>query len=319
MKYSSTLRLMNVVLFALLGTGTGILGIYFGFVIAPHLWFGDFAIGFKAPDMSLALVSLLGALGLAGFGISLLGFVKSIMSLVKKDDEIVRQAFGCYIALGYIVAVFFLLNAVWLYRLLTSNIGFDDLGFAIVIYVILMLVALIASSIPLVKMFGEGEGTNRVMMTLSEAAIAVNLAIAVEFCVIFCANVGKINNYAHADVMATKFGLYALVPFLAAVVACIALLGYKRAEKAGAYRKLNGVLFECSLAIDALAIVMAGIFAYVYKDNPYSLMAKGVMMNWSYNEEFAIASWIVGGIMFLLSCLLVYLTVCPPKAKAVER
>lgn len=318
MKYSPTVRLINVVLFALLGFGFGYLGVYFGILVGPNLWLENLPFGMKVPEMSLALVMLLGALGLAGLLLSVLGLVKSILSLVRRDDERVRQAFGCYIGIGYLIAVFFLLNAVWLYRLLTTNIGFNEIGFAIVIYVILMIVALVASSIPLVKMFGEGEGTNRVMGILTRSVIAASLAVAVPFFIAFLRIASNQELVSHPDIMMTKFGLYALVPFVAAVIGCVALFGYGRAEKAGTYKKLNGLLFESALLVLGAAIIVAGVLNYVYKDGPYSLIASVVKSQVSSDiyTEFTVCSSIVGGLIAILSLVLMYFTVFPPKLKS---
>lgn len=320
MKYSSTIRLVNLVLFALLGVAFGWLGVYFGLLVSPSLWLQNLPFGLKVPDMSLVLTVLLGVAGLAGLIISVIGVVKSAISLVRKDDEIVRQCFGCYISIGYLVAVFFLLNAVWLYRLVTTNLGFDDLGFAIVVYVILMIVALIASSIPLVKMFGEGEGTNRVMLILSRTLVSANISVALVF---FLAWINILSNrdiVSHADIMSTKFGVYALIPFIAALVGCVAVLGYRRAEKAGQYRKINGIIFESTLCVDGIAIIMAGVLNYIYRDGPYALMASSVKseLTDAIANEFSVCSYIVGGLIVVLALVLVWFTIFPPKFKQAE-
>lgn len=320
MKYSSTVRLINLVIFALLGVGFGYLGVYFGLLVSPSLWLQNLPFGMKVPDMSLALTIMLGALGIAGLLLSLLGFIKSILSLVRKDDEVVRQCFGCYIGIGYLVAVFFLLNAVWLYRLVTSNLGFDDLGFAIVVYVILMIVALIASSIPLVKMFGEGEGTNRVMSILSSTLIAADLGIAIPFGLAWIVVLGNKEIISHANIMATKFGIYALLPIIACLIGVIALFGYRRAQKANQYRKLNGILFETALCVNGASIIVAGVLNYIYRDGPYALMAAHVKSELASNiaNEFSIVSYIVGGVIVVLALVLVYFTIFPPKLKQIE-
>ena len=317
MKYSPTIRLINLVLFALLGVGFGFLGIYFGILVSPSLWLQNLPFGMKVPDMSLALAIMLGAAGLAGLIVCVIGFLKSILSFVRKDDEIVRQCFGCYISLGYLVAVFFLLNAVWLYRLTTSNLGFDDLGFAIVIFVILVIVALIASSIPLVKMFGEGEGTNRVMAIITRTLVAADVAIAIPFAGAFFVINANRGIVSHADIMVTKFGVYALLPLVAAVIGVLAIVGYARAEKAGAYKKLNGILFESALCVNGAAIIVAGVLNYIYSDGPYALMATHVKseLSSSISNEFSVCSYIVGSVIVILAFILVYFTIFPPKLK----
>lgn len=315
MKYSSTVRLINTILFALLGVGFGFLGVYFGILVAPYLWLGRLPFSMSVPNISLGLAVLLGALGIAGLIVSLFGFVKSILSLVRKDDEIVRDCFGCYIGIGYIAAVFFLLNAVWLYRVFTSNIGFDDIGFAIVIYVILMILALIASSIPLVKMFGEGEGTNRVMAIITRALVAIDLGIFLPFGIGYIA-VKTAEPFSHQPTMAIKFGIYALIPLVAAIVGCLAYFGYRKAQKAGKYIKRNGLIFESALCVNGAAIIVAGILNYIYRDQPTSIMAPAVQSQWStYMNEFSVCSYIVGGAIVLLSLILIYFTIFPPKLK----
>ena len=317
MKYSSTIRLINLVLFALLGVGFGYLGVYFGILVSPSLWLQNLPFSLKVPDMSLALTIMLGALGLAGLIISVIGLVKSIFSLVRRDDEIVRQCFGCYISIGYLVALFFLLNACWLYRLVTTNLNFDDLGFAIVVYVILMIVAVIASSIPLVKMFGEGEGTNRVMIILTRTLLTAFFGIAVPFLAAYFVIQGNREIVSHADIMSLKFGLYGLISAIAGLVAGVAMLGYVRAEKAGQYRKINGIFFESSICVGGIGMIVAGILNYVYRDGPYALMAAHVKseLTSSIATEFSVVSYIVGGLFIVLALVLMFFTVFPPKLK----
>ena len=316
MKYSFTIRLLNLLLFAALGVGFGFLGVYFGLIVSPNLWTGALPGGLKVPDMSLALALMLGALGLAGLTVCVFGLVKSVLAIVRRnDDEMVRSAFGCYISIGYVVAVFFLMNAVWLYRLLTTNLGFDDIGFAIIIYVILLIVALIASSIPLVKMFGEGEGTNRVMRVISRSALAIDLGIFLPLLLAFFVMIANQDSISHASILITKFGTYWIAPFIACALAGVALFGYARADKAGTYNKLNGILFESAICVNGLGIILMGILNYVYWDGPYALMAKSVASQLSENTaiEFTVVSSIVGGVMILLAALLVYLTLFPKK------
>ena len=104
-------------------------------------------------------------------------------------------------------------------------------------------------------------------------------------------------------------GLTALVTLVAAALTAVAALGYHKADKAGNVVKLNGLLFEGALAVDAGGILAASIVEYVLqsqKNAPLSsLIAKRVVSTSSNYLDFLVMGCIVGGLLLLLVLVLV--------------
>lgn len=310
MKYSSTTRLINVIIFALLAVGFGVLGVYFEFIVAPYLWVGNGPI--DLPDLGWGLVAMLGALGVSGLLISLYGLFTAVRSVLKgNDDALVRRSFSSYVALGYLVAIFFLINGVWLYRLTSTNIGYDDIGFVVVVYIIAFLIAIIVSNIPVLRMYGEGEELNKIMRIITGAltAIACSLVLVYGISWIVLASAGDV--YQKAAV-STEFLVGTLCYLAAFVLVGAAFLGYGRADKAGVINKLNGILFELGLMVIGGSIIGAGAMEYVQQSgkNPpaISLVGKTVPTNNAAYMDFSIMAWIFGGVIVLFACYLLIST-----------
>ena len=227
MKYSPSTRLINIIINAVLAAGFGFLGVWFAFLITPNLLtVQNSVVNIEIPEISVGLSVMLGSLGLAGMLVSLIGLAYSFMAFFRGgNDDLVRKTFSCYIALGYIVAFFFLLNATWLYRLTSSNLGDNDLGFIITVFVILAIIALIATNVPLLHMYGEGEHTNKIMHAITLAFVASDLAVALTFGVLCLANLGNLGTFAYSKDVLTKAGIFALIPLVAALLGLLALFG----------------------------------------------------------------------------------------------
>ncbi len=323
MKYSPSVRLINTIVFAVLFAGFAFLGIWFGFVYGTHIVSKlPISDDIDLPDISVGLIVLMAGLGFAGAIISGLGLFFSLRSLVAGGrDEPVRKAFGCYIALAAMAAIFFFLNAMWLYRLTSTNLSSKvDLAFVIVVYVILLVVSIIGASVPLMHMYGEGEHTNEIMQTLSLALAAVLLGAGIAMgCIYIGALSAKGSNVKEIKL---KSGLLALGALVSGLVALVARIGYGRAEAKNAISKKNAFLFIGGLALAGLLIAGAGIFSNleVYNDahNVYFMTARlnTNKVTTGYEYEFAVMSYVTGGIVFLLAGVLGYYTIFPPKVRA---
>lgn len=315
MKYSSTTRLLNIIVFALLTLGFGALAVYFGFMVAPFVWTGKGA-PVDIPDLSLALVLMLGCYGLAAATASVIGLINSVRSLLKSsDDKLVRKSFNSYFAVGYITSAAILLNAVWLYRLTTTNLKYDNIGFIVTVYVIAFILVMVATNVPLVKLYGEEENASSSMIVLLQSSFASGFGIAVPFlaCFIFAAANGSAN--AGYKVMVWKFATYAAIPCIGALVALVGVLLQNKADKAGSVKKSPAVLLYSSFGVYGLALIAAGIFSLVYRstDSKFSLMnAKGVG-SWTYWLDTSVMSFIVGGVIVIAAIALVVLTLVSPK------
>ena len=301
MKYSPTTRLINVIVCALLAAGFGYLAVYFGCLVTPFLWVGRGPI--DLPTMGLGLPLMLGAFGFAGLLVSLYGLFNAVLSVVReKDDRLVVRTFGCYVAVGYLIALFCFFNATWLYRLTSTNIGYGEYAFVITVYAVLFIITLIVSNIPVLKLFGENEELNKIMQILDGTVLVSTLAIGVLFGVSYL-NFKATGDVANKDLVLRNMGIASLVFLFAAVLSGLAFFGYIKADKAGVIRKLNGFLFEGSLLAVGGAILFAGVAEYLSQSgkNPSSVsfVAKTTPnINTSY-MEFSVMAFILGSLIVL--------------------
>ena len=320
MKYSPSTRLINIIINAVLAAGFGFLGVWFAFLITPNLLtVQNSVVNIEIPEISVGLSVMLGSLGLAGMLVSLIGLAYNFMAFFRGgNDDLVRKTFSCYIALGYIVAFFFLLNATWLYRLTSSNLGDNDLGFIITVFVILAIIALIATNVPLLHMYGEGEHTNKIMHAITLAFVASDLAVALTFGVLCLANLGNLGTFAYSKDVLTKAGIFALIPLVAGLLGLLALFGFARAERRNVVKKLNSFLFSGLVGVNGIAIIVTGLIGHLHYENGVkniSFMAKLYGASYIAQIEFSVMSYIVGGILVLLAFVLAYTTIVPPKKR----
>lgn len=321
MKYSTSTRFLNLIINFVLFCGFGFLGVWFGFVITPNLFTGNQpSADIKLPETSVALNAMLGILGIAIALLALAGFIYAFRAFFRgSNDDLVRKTFSMYTAMGYVVSIFFFLNAVWLYRLTSSNFGDNDLAFVIIVYVILLIVALIATNVPVLHMYGEGEHTNEIMRGVTSGLLATDLAVAIVFGVLALSNLGNVGSFAHSNDVILKCGLLAIFALVGAIVTLGARLGYAKAERRQVVKKSNAFLFEGALAVNGLAIVGAGVLRHVEYELKYdniSFMGKVYGAKFASSVEFITMSYIVGGVILIAAAILAYFTVFPPKVSA---
>ncbi|MCR5491107.1 MAG: hypothetical protein K6F32_03150 [Bacilli bacterium] len=318
MKYSSTPRLINTIIFALFFLGFGFLAVYYGILMNPFLWItagsplGDVATG------SIALCEMFGAVGFAGTIISCFGLMYSVKSLLKSnDDELVQKSFLSYIGLGYMLAGVFFLNAIWLYRLTTTNFGYDGIGFVIVVYLLATIVLMIATNVPLVKILGEEEDGTKTMALITGSFAAANLGLALSFLGPWLRNLAA-GAYSNSDIVNLKYMVFTLLPLVSACLAFLATLGYKKAQKEGTPKKTNAFLFAGAVGVDGIAMIVAGVFSYLWQDKKLSFITSvgGTAAKNANAMEFTVVSIIIGSLLVIGAVVLAILTVKPPKLKS---
>ena len=317
MKYSPTTRLINVIVCALLCAGFGYLAVYFGILVAPFLWVGRGPI--DLPTMSLGLPLMLGGFGFAGLLISLYGLVNSVLSIMKeRDDAPVVRTFGSYIAVGYLISLFCFFNATWLYRLTSTNIGYEEFPFVITVYAVLFVITLVVSNIPVLKLFGENEELNKMMQILDGTVVASTLSLGVLFGVCYLVFNGS-GDVANKALVLRNMGIASLIFLFAACLSTLAFFGYRKADKAGVTKKLNGFLFEGSIASIGGAVLFAGIAEYLSQvgKNPSNVSFVGKTTpntNPAY-MEFSVMAFILGSLLILGACYLAWNTAKGNAAK----
>lgn len=316
MRNYSTMRSVNIFLFCLLMAGFGALAVYFGFLQTPFIWTGKGAV-VDLPDMSYALVLMLGAIGIAGFIISTYGFAVSIMSVVKRNDNYTVRAFASYIALGYVLCVALLLNAAWLYRLTTTNYGYNEFGFVITLYVIALIVLLIAANVPLVKLYGEEKNSGKTMKVITGTVTAINFGLALPFFLSYL-NALSTGTFNMSSIVTMKFGIYALIAFVAFIVSLASFIAFSKADKEGKESVLGFSLFGVTSLVDAVAIITCGVFAQLFSEKNISFMAGKIGGLFSYSTEFAVMSYIIGILLVVGVVSVIIYSLTPHKKKNTE-
>ena len=321
MKYSSTVRTINVVIFAILTAAFAFLGVWFGFLVVPFQWRGGSGSPLAAnfPSMSFGLAATFGVLGITGAIVALRGLVASILSLSRNDDEIVIRSFGAYIGVGLVVTIFFFLNALWLYRLTTTNFKFDDIGFVIAVYAIAGIILMFVTLVPLSKIFGDHDRYNEIMRILSFTFGAAMLATAAVFAGALITLLQNKATTTHANELLLEFGMGALLPCLAFIAYGLALLGYKKADRNNAVSKPAGFLFETGLCLTGASIIVAGVLEQIFqtKELRISLMTAEIAAKNPNYMDFAIMSYIVGGALVLAALYFAFQTAKGSKAKVI--
>lgn len=323
MKYSSTVRTINVVIFALLLGGFTFLAIWFGFMTVPFQWWGGSGspLGSDFPSTSFGLAAMFGIFGLAGAIVSLRGFVASVLSMLRgNDDELVLRSFGSYIGVGIIVAIYLLLNATWVYRLTSTNFHYEEIAFVCIVYTIAFIIVAFATLLPLSKIFGDHDRYNEIMRIISFTLGASTLAVAAVFFGPLINLLSHKATTANSDPLLVEFLVGTIIPFVASACFGFALLGYKKADRTGTVSKKNGFLFESGLFLTGGAIIAAGVIENIFqsKELKISLMASEVSARNANYLDFSIMSYIVGGLIVLAACYFAYQTALGSKAKLVK-
>jgi len=157
MKYSMTSRTLCVVFHAIIAAAMGLMGVWFGIFVVPEFlgahatqFYGDF--GFDRNGAFLLWYEL-AVVGLSLFVISLLGLIDGIKSILdSRNDEPVVRSFNAFICDGWVAAIFFALQGMLLWDLTANG---SNVAFVIVMALLIAIVLLIATNIPMVRLYDQ--------------------------------------------------------------------------------------------------------------------------------------------------------------------
>ena len=309
MKYSSTSRLVNAIVFPILLIAFGALGVYFSFFVSPTYLSSLGQAQYFTNNYAYNFSVNFGMLGIAVAALACYGTFLAIKGLNDKSDAAVEKTFFVYVAIAYVFAAWFALNALVFYRL----IGGAQYVFWIVIFVILLIGALIAGNVPLMKIL-DGRETNDILVILVEAAAALALGYicnTIPTTIVGIADSASGNgNYA---LYTNQLLVYSILGVVALCAACFAAALIKKGSK------LGEILAGATLLPFGGIFVATSIFEivnkYVAKESKFSLQGlRGVAggMDYIIMTMAVGAVLVIGGIIFLASSAL------PEKKKAVK-
>ncbi len=159
MKYTNTSRTLSLIFHTLIFLAFGAMGVYFGLAVAPCYFSNSALETISAP---YNLYSELGMVGLTLATISMYGIVNAVKSLQNpRDDAPVIKCFNAFIVEGYIAAIFCLLNGVVYFDAIRGGDSTSGkaLGFLIVLMILLFIGLMIATNIPMVKLYDRKDQT----------------------------------------------------------------------------------------------------------------------------------------------------------------
>lgn len=293
MKYSNTSRVLNLVFHGLIVLAFGALGLFFGLMVAP------FYKALSHPSYTelgapFVLYFELGVIGLTLCSISVYGFIQALKGIKEnRNDEPVVKAFTAFIVEGYIAALFFLLNAVVFFDIIKSN----SVAFVIIVGIVLAIALMIATNIPMVKLYDGKDQTPLLAGFAFGAAILFGWSTIVSL----GALIGSLSagTYGLCGLYNGQFLGYTIgYLVIALMVAFAGVLLLKRAQDPKA-QKLAGHLGAGSILVLAFIFIANGIVELYYNDG-YAIHLNGEGGAWQGNG-FGIASLVVGGLILIAS------------------
>jgi len=293
MKYSSSIRSINVAIFAILFAAFGALGCYFSFFVTPEFFIPTTGQAqFFTGNVPYNFAMEFGVLGLSIMIVALLGLILSIRSVKKEnDDKIVTASFLCYVAIGYIVCAFLLVNCVWFYRL----IGKSQVAWWIIVSLILLIATLIGSNIPMMKMLEDAD-SNVIMIVLTSVLAVVGFALTVTLGISLLTT--KFNPYGtNVDIQILKLFIFTLINLAIFAISLAASLIFFKNHKAGVTKKLPSLLGDVALFLVGGEIIATSIIEYVYRDTTkYHVSFQGLDGAYA-GLDFVVVGYIFGGLV----------------------
>ena len=316
MKYSSTPRYVNLVVTALLFLGFGALGCFFSFFVAPDYFdpcyqaIGSMSANFQGYSWNFSM--LLGVLGLSVMFLSGLGLYQSIRSLLPgSKDEDVTKVFLTYVAIGYVFAVWFFFNATLYYR----AIGREQFSFWIVVFILLMIGALVASNVPMMKIL-EDKDTNIVQSLIAKVIAVISLSFLLTIATTLILMLTKDGNYGILVAELLTYTAIALVVFLLSSSAtCL----FNKACKEGTESKLAENLTPAALAVMGAGFVAHGTLEHIFRTKKYSSLNVAGRPYWhnGAGTDYIVMAIIVGSIIFIAAVAIIVINVLPEKKKEI--
>lgn len=309
MKYTSTSRTLSLIAHALIFLAFGFMGIWFGFFVVPQYlggdaahWYSDSGLAFNT-NGSFFLWFELAVIGLSFMIISGIGFYHALKSLQDiRNDEPAVKSFIALICEGWISAVFFLLQAS-LFWDLTAN---GNVAFVIIMAIIIAIILLIATNIPMVKIFDQRDQKPLLRAFIGSAALVL-IIIAIE------AALGLIGSSTWANQKVQVSYLLMVVIAANFVAAIFAFFGWL---VMGKNKEEKGVRVATYLAAGSLCFVGVGLMVYGIMDICYQYAPGSSTVNLAahlYNKDlsefdlgFGIMGIVLGSLSLIGSLILAY-------------
>ena len=282
MKYTNTSRTLSLLAHALIVLAFGALGLYFGAFVVPE-YFGTDPTYFTKDLFSGAylLYLELAVVGLSMATISGYGLFYAIKGLINpRDDEPVVKSLTTLIIEGWAAGLFFLLQAVLFFDLTGNNGPNSNLVFVIIMSLLIAIIFLIATNIPMVKLY-DGKDQKPLLLGFIGAAMVFTCAIALEAGLSLIVNMANtsVNTWKQSEINCLLLTI--TLSNLAAFV--LLLLAWLNKFKNGT--KVPGFMAGGAVIAVAAGLIIYGILTIVWRDN-------GIHLNYALEEG---KTYIFGG------------------------
>ncbi len=310
MKYTSTSRTLSLIAHAIILAGAAFMGILFGFFVAPEFLSspdyltGDSWLSFTNSGAYFLWYEL-AVVGLVLAVISLFGFISAIKSLLNPhDDEPAVRSFSALICQGWIAAIFFLLQAALLWDL-TAN---GNIVFVIVMALLIAIILLIATNIPMVKIFDQRDQTPLLRDFIGCGAL-VSLVMGLEAAFSF---IGATTTNNKAQIF-QLLGVIITTSLISAILAFFAWL-YLGKNKNDKGLKVSSFLSAGSIGITGVGLLTYGIMDIAYQYIPgsknsyldvhlYNKLGQGVQ---GFDLGFGVMAIVLGSLLILGAFAIAY-------------
>ena len=316
MKYANTSRTLSFLAHLLIVLAFGALGLYFGAFVVPEYfgtdpkYFAEFLFdGAYLLYLELAVVGLSFAV-ISGYG--LFHAVKGLMN--PRDDEPVVKSLTTLIVEGWAVGLFFLL--VLFFDLTGSNGADSNLVFVIIMSLLIAIILLIATNIPMVKLY-DGKDQKPLLRGFIGGAMVFTCAIALEAGLSLLVNAtnSSLNVWKQSEI-----NLLLLTVTLANLAAFVLLLlAWLNNFKKG--NKLPGFMAGGAVIAVGIGLIIYGVLTIVWRDNGIHLnyaleSGKNYVFGAKWGYGFPIMNLVVGAVTCALGG---YIMIAGSKAELAKR
>jgi hypothetical protein len=312
MKYQNTSRVLCLGFHALIVAVFGALGIYFTFFVTP-LYFTVYQTYFITLTAAFNLYLELGVLGMALFTISIYGLIQGIKAvLTPSDDAPVVKSFTAFIVEGYVASLFFLANGLVFFDLTSGSSG--NLAFVIIMAIIFAILLLIATNIPMVRLY-DGKNQNPLLAGLSLGGAVTFVYLALSYILALIGSASHSAEYYTNIINPSLLGLFFASLIIAGLLIASAVLILKSGDKK---KKVNiaGYLVGGSVLVLAGMFIGTGIVDLIQSDSNVHL--EGIALKYT-GVAYPIMSLVVGALLFVGGIAFVIINSKEPAPKKVAK
>lgn len=328
--------MINVVVFALLTLIFGAAGIYFGFFVCPdffavaHFTNQFSGVGIQQAgyfsEFSFVFPAAIAVLGLAVGAASVIGLVLSVKSMLdERNDELVVKSFLQYVAVAYIVAIFFVANALVFYNVYGKGVT----AWWIVICIIVAIAALIGGNVPMMKLLEDKDQNNLTAIIFNVMGV-VGCAVCA---VLVLPAVAALTSQSVVYNLPLKLGTAAVTALIVAVLGLASGAMVKKGIKNGTSVSGATIIGAVGLLFVGLFFTGAGTYNALYNSNHNSydkiwknnwdlVLTKGtgISGNNKIPTDFVVMSYIAGiALIAIAVAFIVYTVIGKKKASATTK